>query len=151
VKKREVRHYTEEELLMHVLHEETPGMAQAVADHLSECSECSAVYREYETTAGRIARWSVPEVPESAWRIQKLNLLAQFRQDQAWLQQGKWTGIIRRWFERAWEYALENPLPTIGYVAAALAFASERTITIFRLDKLLPGAGDLFEILKQVL
>lgn len=151
MKTSEVRHYTEEELLMHVLAEETPGMERSVADHLLECRECNAVFREYESLAGRIGRWGVPDVPDSAWRKQALDLMAQFRQDQDWLQQGRWSRIIRRWFDRVWDYALENPLPTIGYVAAVLAFASERTITVFRLDELLPGASDLFEILRQVL
>ena len=151
MKKGNIRHYTEEELLLHLLREEAPEMEQAVADHLSGCAECSAVYREYESLVGRLARWSVPEMPGSAWRNQKRTLMDHFRRDQAWLQQDRWTRTIRRWFGGAWDYALENPLPTIGYVAAALAFASERTITIFRLDKLLPGASDLFEILRQVL
>jgi hypothetical protein len=146
-----MRHYTEEELLMHVLQEETPELAGVIADHLSRCRECRAVFREYESLVGRIVRWRAAEPAESRWRNLERNLLTQYRKDRDWLQQGRWTRTIRRWVGRAWDYALENPLPTMGYVAAALAFASERTITIFRLDKLLPGASDLFEILKQVL
>jgi hypothetical protein len=50
-----------------------------------------------------------------------------------------------------WNYALEHPLPTLGYVAVAIAFALEQTVSTFRLDRVLPRASDVFAILRQVL
>jgi hypothetical protein len=52
-------------------------------------------------------------------------------------------------FESAWNYALENPLPTLGYIVVALAFASERTITVLGLDRVVPATSEVIEILKQ--
>ncbi|MBZ5496152.1 MAG: hypothetical protein LAP85_07085 [Acidobacteriia bacterium] len=144
------RHYTEEELLMHFLQEETPEAGKEIAGHLPECDECGAVFKEYAYLVGRIQAWSVPEIPQEAWQAQKAILLAHYRED---LGHGKSRGIIsslQKSFMTAWNYALENPLPTLGYIAVAVAFAMERTITTFRLDRILPGASDVFEILKQV-
>lgn len=147
----EQRHYTEEELLMHVLEEETPEMGRAVMDHLKRCGDCRGVFREYAALVERIRRWSVPAVSEGLWRDRRALLMEQFRQDQEWLQGGRLWHRLERRFQKLWEYALENPLPTLGYIAAAVAFASERTITVLRLDRILPATSELFELLRQVL
>lgn len=144
------RHYTEEELLMHFLQEETEEAGKEISSHLEECSECRAVFNEYGDLVERIRGWAVPEIREEAWRVQKAALLAYFREDAAG---GRHRGLISSLQKRlltAWNYALENPLPTLAYVTVAVAFAMERTISTFRLDRLLPGANEVFEILRQV-
>jgi anti-sigma factor RsiW len=147
----QARHYTEEELLMHVLHEEAPEMRRVVSDHLEKCSECRSVFQEYRALVVRFSNWTIPAVPEDVWRERKANLLDQFHQDQEWLQRGKLIRMLERRFQKIWDYALENPLPTLGYIAVAIAFASERTLTVLRLDRILPATSELFEILRQVL
>jgi hypothetical protein len=144
------RHYTEEELLMHSLGEETSGMEKEISTHLRECDECDGIFREYGGLVERIRTWTVSEVPEEVWQAQKAALLARYRQDFAG---GRGKGIIaflRTSLETAWNYALEHPLSTLGYVAAAIAFALQQTISTFRLDRILPGASQVFEILRQV-
>jgi predicted anti-sigma-YlaC factor YlaD len=144
------RHYTEEELLMHFLQEETPNMAREISTHLQDCGECDSIFQEYGDLVGRIQSWTIPELPEEVWRSQKAFLLAQYRQD---LTAGKGKGFLsslQKALQATWTYALENPLPTLAYIAVAIAFAFERTISTFRLDRILPGASEVFEILKQV-
>jgi hypothetical protein len=144
------RHYSEEELLLHFLQEESAAAAGEISEHLQECGECSSIFQEYGDLVGRIQAWQVAEVPEEAWQSRKAVLLAQFRQD---CTSGRGKGIIPyllKTLQTAWNYALENPLPTLGYIAAAVAFALERTISTFRLDRILPGASEVFQIIRQV-
>lgn len=144
------RHYTEEELLMHLLGEETSDMGKEISTHLRECDECDGIFREYGDLVERIRTWAVLEVSEEVWQAQKAALLARYCQDFAG---GRGKGIIsffRTSLERAWNYALEHPLSTLGYVAVAIAFALQQTISTFRLDRILPGASQVFEILRQV-
>lgn len=150
MKRHDSRHYTEEELLMHFLQEETADVAREISGHLEECGECDAIFREYGDLVGRIQAWPVPEVPEQARQSRKAVLLAQVRQD---IASGRGKGIIpflHDIFLAAWNHALEHPLPTLGYIAVAVAFALERTISTFRLDRILPGASEVFQILRQV-
>jgi hypothetical protein len=135
---------------MHLLGEETSDMEKEISTHLRECDECDGIFREYGSLVERIRTWTVSEVPEELWQAQKAALLARYRQDFAG---GRGKGIIaflRTSLETAWNYALEHPLSTLGYVAAALAFALQQTISTFRLDRILPGASQVFEILRQV-
>jgi len=144
------RHYAEEELLMHLLDEETPDMGQVISAHLLECDECDAISKEYADLVERIHTWAVAEVSEEVWQAQKAALLTLYRQDFAG---GRGKGIISFFLtsvEAAWNYALEHPLPTLGYVAVVVAFALEQTISTFRLDRILPRASEVFEILRQV-
>jgi hypothetical protein len=150
MKRPRTRHHTEEELLMHLLHEEVPDLDLQVSHHLEECDECKAVFAEYRDLLSRIQAWNVPEVPEESWRNQKAELMAHYRQD---FSAKKGRGLLSMFLHglhSAWDYALENPLAALGYVAVAVAFALERTITTFRLDQILPSAGEVFEILRQV-
>lgn len=151
MRRHEARHYTEEELLMHFLREETDAVGQEISGHIMECDECMAIFKEYGEIVGQIRAWSVPEVGEEVWRAQYALLLAQYRQD---LKGGRAKGLVSslmKSLSAVWNYALENPLPTLGYIAVAVAFAMERTISTFRLDRILPGASALYEILRQVL
>ena len=151
MKSPEERHYSEEELLMHLLGEEVPEMGASIAGHLLNCGQCETVFGEYQQVQKTILRWRVPEVPEEVWEDRKAQLVRQFREER--LRAGR-TGVpafLVRFFQGAWSYALENPLPTLGYVIVAIAFASERTITIFRLDRILPQTNEVLAILRQVL
>jgi len=143
------RHYSEEELLMHFLGEETDEAGAGISGHLTTCGECHSIYREYADLVGRIRGWQVPEVPVDIRQALKAALLARYRQDRARGRGGLWAAV-RQYLVPAWNYALENPLPTLGYIAVAVAFALERTISTFRLTNLLPGAGEVIELLRQV-
>jgi hypothetical protein len=149
MKRSQTRHYTEEELLFHALGEEHPETARITATHLNECSECAAVLTDYEGVCQQILRWQVEEPREESWRPRETELLEMFRRDQAWLGRKSMFQSVKEGFRRVWDYALDNPLPTMGYIAAAVAFASERTITIFRLDHVLPNTNEVLEILRQ--
>ncbi len=144
------RHHTEEELLLHYLGEETSGMNAEIAAHLLECGECDAIFTDYGNLVGKIRAWTVPEVPDEVWQAQKRMLLAQFRQDYGLGRRRGMIGSVLGTLGSAWNFALENPLPTLAYIAVAVAFALERTISTFRLDRILPGASEVFEILRQV-
>ncbi len=144
------RHYSEEELLMHFLGEETPEMGSAVASHLVSCGRCTAVFQEYRELQERILRWQSPELPEETWETRKLQLLDSLREETRRTRRAGILSPLMRLIQGAWSYALENPLPTLGYVIIAVAFASERTITTFRLDRILPGTNEVLAILRQV-
>ena len=150
MKRHESRHFSEEELLMHFLGEETTDAAREISGHLERCSECHAISSEYGALVGRIQAWPVPEIPEQAGQSRKAALLAQYRRDMA---SGRGKGIIpflHDFLLGAWNHALEHPLPTLGYLAVAVAFALERTISTFRLDRILPGASEVIQLLRQV-
>ncbi len=150
MRRHEIRHYTEEELLMHLLSEETADIGREISGHLKECDECGAISKEYGDLVGRIRSWTVPEVGEAVWQTQNVALLTQFRRD---FERGRGKSMIatlQQSLSTVWNYALENPLPTLGYIAVAIAFAMERTISTFRLDRILPGASQVYEILRQV-
>ncbi len=143
------RHFSEEELLMHLLEEDAPGLADAVAAHLSKCGHCSAVFHEYSQLQREILSWRIPELPDTAWERQKTQLLDILRGERTRTE--GFLAAASHLVREAWGYALENPLPTLGYVIVVVAFASERTISLFRLDRLLPGTNEVFAILRQVL
>jgi anti-sigma factor RsiW len=150
MKRHESRHFSEEELLMHFLGEETADAAREIAGHLEGCGECHAIFKEYGDLVGRIQAWPIPEISEEARQSGKAALLAQYRRDMA---SGRDKGIIPFLHDillGAWTHALEHPLPTLGYLAVAVAFALERTISTFRLDRILPGASEVIQLLRQV-
>ena len=144
------RHYSEEELLMHYLGEETATVAGEIDLHLPECLECKAIFMEYGDLVRRIQAWPVPELAEEVLQAQKHVVLARYREECVSGRREGMLASLRKSFGSAWNYALENPLPTLAYIAVALAFALERTITTFRLDRILPGANQVFELLRQV-
>lgn len=150
MRRHEFRHYTEEELLMHYLEEETAEVGREISIHLQECGECRAVFEEYGDLVARIRSWAIPEIQEEAWQTQKAMLLAHFRADTASGRRRSLVFSFHKSLVSAWNYALENPLPTLAYIAVAIAFALERTISTLRLDRLLPGANEVIEILRQV-
>ncbi len=145
------RHYSEEELLMHLLGEEIPEAASIVSSHLLVCRQCRAVFQEFEQLRKSILRWKVPEIPEEAWDTQKLRLMEYLSKERRHTASAGFVPSLVRLIQGAWSYALDNPLPTLGYVIVAVAFASERTITIFRLDRILPATNEVLAILRQVL
>ncbi|HYK88797.1 MAG TPA: hypothetical protein VE398_08510 [Acidobacteriota bacterium] len=145
------RHYSEEELLMHLLGEELPEVGTTVSAHLGRCGQCRAIFQEYQQVRESILRWQAPEISEENWRSRKIQLLDTLREERRQARTGGLLPSIVRMLQGAWSYALENPLPTLGYVVVAVAFASERTITIFRLDRILPATNEVLAILKQVL
>ena len=144
------RHFAEEELLMHVLGEEIPEMANAIAAHLENCGQCRPVFQEYQQVQKSILRWQVPEIPEPVWETHRTDLMKSFREERLRRGDTRFFPFLERLVRGAWSYALENPLPTLGYVIVAVAFASERTITIFRLDRILPATNEVLAILRQV-
>ncbi len=148
--KRDQRHYTEEELLLHLLGEDGPDLSRETARHIESCSECAAVLHDYAAFREQVLKWQVEEPSEEWWRENEARLLEMSRADRQRPRRAGF-GSLSGIFRPVWDYALENPLPTMGYVAAALAFASERTITLFRLDHLLPKTNEMLEILRQVL
>ena len=145
----ETRHYTEEETLVHLLGED--GADAAVGAHVEACSSCGAVAAELREVLEAIAEWGVPEVPEEAWQARRSALLENLRREPVRSGAARFARALVLRLRGAWDYALENPLPALGYVAAAVAFASERTITVFRLDQILPRTSEVFEILRQLL
>jgi hypothetical protein len=145
------RHYTEEELLMHLLLEEIPETGSAIASHLQKCGQCRAVFQEFQQLQKSILAWQVPALPEEAWLARKVQLMNLFREDRSQRRGEGFLPFLTRLVQGAWSYALENPLPTLAYVIVAVAFASERTITLFRLDRILPATNEVLAILRQVL
>jgi anti-sigma factor RsiW len=142
------RHYTEEELLMHLLGEEIPESGSAIASHLQKCRQCRAVFQEFQQLQKSILAWQVPVVSEEVWLARKVHLMHLFREERS--QRG-FLPFLAHLVQGAWSYALENPLPTLAYVIVAVAFASERTITLFRLDRIIPATNEVLTILRQVL
>jgi len=151
MRSKEIRHYTEEELLMHVLHEESPEYGEAIETHLEKCGECQAVRQEYLHLVKDIQGWPVEDLAEGSWLVRKNQLLEQFRSDPGALRRKGLSHSILKGFHAVWDYALENPLPTMGYIAVAIAFAVERTVSVFRLDRILPATSEVFELIRQML
>ena len=147
---RETRHYTEEEILLHLFGEEDPAAGKEVSRHLEGCGQCSAVWLEFRGLRERVTSWTVPEVPESVRKERKAELIDQFRRDQLLMPREGLLGALLHRVQGLWNYAVENPLPTMGYVAVGIAFASERTITMFHLDRILPATDQVFEILRRI-
>jgi len=145
----ENRHYTEEELLLHLLEEEDPEMGQQIRAHAERCGECGAVLADYRVFISDLAQWDLPPVSEAEWQELGAQLMERYRREPL-ARIGMWFRL-HQLLHFAWSYAVENPLPTLGYVAVALAFALERTIHTLRLDRILPATGELFEILRQML
>jgi anti-sigma factor RsiW len=144
------RHYLEEELLMHLLEEDDPDARPATRAHLEACPECRAVLYDFSAVRNDILQWKIEEPPEELWQQREARLLEMIRSER--FRSGR-SGPLRsleEGFRAVWDYALENPLPAMGYLAAAVAFASERTITVFRLENVLPRTNQVLEILRQV-
>ena len=151
MKRSETRHCSEEEILLFRLGEVSSDMASEISGHLRECPECGGVSQEFMTLEKSLASWVIPELDEAAVQSNKSMVMAQYRLDSA-IPGGRGSRS-RRWLralQSTWEYALENPLPTIGYIAIGVAFASERTIDVFRLDRILPATNEVFELLRQI-
>lgn len=145
------RHYTEEELLLHVIQELPDTVSSQLEDHLKVCRECAGVSAGFGEVIRSMESWRVPEVPQEQWESVRALVLEEFRRDRGLFgRPGAWRSFSRL-AQAVWDYAMENPLPTLGYVIAAVAFTSERTITVFRLDRVLPATGELIEILRRTL
>lgn len=149
--RRVMRHYTEEELLMHLLGEETREIGSMISAHLPECSECEAVFQEFQELKQSIQAWIIKDLPEESWEAHKAQLMELFRRDASSMRRKRIFRFPFRALQSVWDYALEHPITAIVYVAAAVAFASERAIEVFRLQSALPAANQVIEILKQVL
>ncbi len=151
MKRPDTRHYSEEELLLQIIGEVAPETRAEISAHLEECQECRSVQQEYAALVRNLRDWTVPELSPESWRAGKAMVMEQFRRDREWIRRKGLLWYLRWGTLKIWDYAVNNPLPTMGYIAAALAFASERTITVFRLDWILPATGEVFRILRQVL
>ncbi len=151
MRRAETRHYSEEELLLHIIGEAAPESCAEIEAHFDGCQECRSIHMEYAALVKSLGDWTVPVLSEESWRGRKAVLMAQFRQDLEWIRRKGLLWYLRWGAQKVWDYAIENPLPTMGYIAAAVAFASERTITVFRLDWILPASGEVFKFLRQVL
>ena len=147
----EVRHYTEEELLLHVLGDEAAEAGKVVEAHFGTCQECASVFQEYRQLVRDIRQWEVPELTVESWLKQSRELLRLYRTEGSRKRvQGLWI-ILGQSVAKVWDYALANPLPALGYIIAAVAFASERTISVFHLDRVLPATTEVFKFIRQVL
>ncbi len=144
-------HYSETELLMHLLDEETPEFAGKIAAHLPECAECQAVFQEFREVERCIHSWTVKDLPEESWLESKMQLMEFFQQDRTLLHSKGIIESLLRAFQVVWDCAVENPISAIGYVALAIAFASARTIEVFRMQSMLPEVSQVIEILRKVL
>ncbi len=151
MRRQEARHYSEEELLLGIIGEAAPESRAEISAHLDACQECRSIHLEYAALVRSLGDWAVPVLSEESWRTRKAQLMAHYRQDLEWIRRRGLLWYLRWGVIKVWDYAVENPLPTMGYIAAAVAFASERTITVFRLDWILPATGEVFKILRQVL
>jgi hypothetical protein len=151
MRRRDARHYSEEELLLHLLAEDSPGLSAEIAVHTTECGECAAVLGEYREVVAGIQEWKAPAIDEREWERVRSELSELFKQGRARGRRGVAWHNLRRGIEFAWNYALENPVPTVVYITAATLFALERTITTFRLEKVVPATGAILEILRQML
>lgn len=145
------RHYTEEELLLHLIQELPDTVSSQLEGHLTGCRECAGVLAGFREVLRSIESWKVPDVSPMRWEDVRHHVLEEFRRERESIgRTGTWRSLTRL-AQAVWNYALENPLPTLGYVVAAVAFTSERTITVFRLDRVLPATGELIEILRRTL
>jgi anti-sigma factor RsiW len=150
MKRPSVRHFSEEELLMHILGEGDPKGSALLEAHLGECQECSTVFIEYRQLLEDIHCWKVDEISEAAWQQQKERLASLVRDESGTSFRGVWRHLGNA-ISQAWDYAVAHPLPALGYIALALAFASQRTISIFHLDQILPSTGEVIQVLRMVL
>jgi hypothetical protein len=144
------RHYSEEEILMHILGEEDSKEGAILAAHLGECQECRLVLLEYQRVLEDIRFLRVDEIPAVAWLEQKERLMA-FVRDESRTSFREIRVRLGGVFVQTWNYAIAHPLPALGYIALALALASQSTISIFRLDHVLPTTGDVIQVLKLLL
>ena len=143
------RHFSEEELLLHLLREEAVEVSEAIGEHLEMCDECRAVYRDYERVLAGISSWGVEDISEAARESDRERLVSIFCSDRAWLRRRSLLRSLADGVQSVWDYAVANPLPTLGYIVVAIAFASERTITVLGLDRLVPATTEVWQILKQ--
>jgi hypothetical protein len=151
MKKPEPRHYTEEEVLLFHFREVSPEMADGISEHLRVCAECAGVFREYKLLEENIHSWTVPEPDAANLAAVKAKVMAQFRVDRTAAREPD--SRTRKWMcalQEIWDYAMENPLPTIGYIVVGVAFASERTMDVLQLDRVLPATIEAFELLRQI-
>jgi anti-sigma factor RsiW len=151
MKRQQERHYTEEDLLMHLLGEETPNIESMISDHLPECRQCHAAYTDLQSVVKDIHSWAVEYPPEESWQLRKAQMMEILSRDKRSFQSRGVLGSLARIFQSAWDYALENPIPAMCYVVVVIAFASERAIDVFRLHSVLPAASQVIELLTQVL
>jgi len=150
MKRPEERHYSEEELLVHMLGEDAQSVAVQIEEHLGHCAECAGILGGQRELLRLVREWAVPLLGPAAWDEQRTRLLEFYRQERGRTAGSGLASRVEAGLRRVWNYALENPLTTLGYIAAAVAFASERTITLFRLERILPATGELIEFLRQV-
>jgi hypothetical protein len=150
MKRSEIPHRSEQELLMHLLDEELLARDSGVSRHLQQCHKCSAVLQGYKELLSDIRSFTIKDVSHGAWQEQKDRVMAAIKVGGIGNHQRVWP-CLKAALARHWEYALANPLPTLGCIALVIAFASQETISIFRLDRMLPNTGDVIRLIKQVL
>lgn len=147
----EQRCYLEEELLMHLLNEEPPDEAISISNHLASCRSCNAVFNDLVEAEKAIRSWTVEDLPAESWESVKIQFMQLIHQDSLLFRGRGMIGSIFNIFQSAWDYAIKSPIPAICFVGAVIAFASESTIEFFRLQPMMPSAGQVIEMLRKVL
>jgi hypothetical protein len=149
--KQQKRHYTEEELLMHLLGEELPDVGIGISSHLATCPLCASLFNELDEAVKTIRSWRLEELPEGSWQLLKAQFRERIRQDSCFSRNN---GILDSVFDvlrSAWDYSVECPIPAICLIGLVIAFASEKAIEFFQLQHMMPSAGQVIGILRQVL
>jgi hypothetical protein len=149
--KQEQQHYTEEELLMHLLGEELPDVGNAISSHLTKCPLCAALFSELDEAVKTIHSWRLEELPEESWQLLKTQFRERIRQDSYFSRNNGILGSVFDVLRSAWDYSVECPLPAICLIGLVIAFASEKAIEFFRLQHMMPSVGQVIGILRQVL
>ena len=150
MKRREIHHYSEVELLGHMLGDEVPEHCSAISSHLEECRECRTIFQEYQALLEDIHNLTDAEISETAWQEQKERLLTIINQD----IKGSHKNIrvfLAGAISRARDYALEHPLHAWVCITVAVAFIFQEAVMMFRLKDIMPTIGKVIDILRQIL
>ena len=149
--RQEERCFLEEELLMHLLDEERPDDSIRISNHIESCSSCRAVFNDFIEVDKAIRSWTIEELPEESWESMKIQLMENAQKD-AFLFRGK--GMISsvfNIFQPAWSYAIKSPIPAVCSFGIVIAFASESVMEFFRLQHMMPSAGQIIGMLRKIL
>jgi anti-sigma factor RsiW len=145
-----LRHYSEEEILMHILGEEHPDKSGNLSRHLQGCRECSSTADELRALINKILNWKTPFVSEAVWVERKSEIMEALRHEQAaHLSTGIWE-LVKNRIKPLRDFVAEHPLATLVYGAAVLAFAVGQTIALFHLRTILPSGNRVVEIISSI-
>jgi anti-sigma factor RsiW len=143
--------HLEEELLMHLLEEDSPEDAIRISNHLASCRSCKAAFSDLVETERAIRSWEVEDLPAESWELMKIELIRLIRRDSRLVRSRGIVGTMLNFLQPAWEYAIKSPVPAICFVGAVIAFAAQSAIGFFRLQPIMPTAGQVIEVLRKAL